>query len=240
MVDERAFWHLPLNNMQDMLVTVALERIEMESPHQRSPSRFAEFLLSLGRDPSALERFQMDPEAEARAAGLTEAESTLLRSGNSVLIRKAVLEELGEATPDSPHNIIVDVSNVFWGSREATSRLFSLARDASRRNRQMVDRFTRVVLDLAENPALLSRYQASPDRFLEERGLSPAERAVLQSGDAALVRDAIVADLSRNVGGATVQSDGITVVVYTWTRETSAEASRLQIGRLTSLTRTRR
>ncbi|MGN7202659.1 hypothetical protein ACTHQF_00185 [Pedobacter sp. SAFR-022] len=80
----------------------------------------------------------------------------------------------------------------------------------------MAENFTKFLLVLAENPQALAKYQAEPEKSAKEAGLSAAERAILQSNDAALVRDAVINDTS--LGASADSADGITVVVLTWTR----------------------
>jgi hypothetical protein len=166
----------------------------VERPISAQPERFTKFLLALGRDPESLRRFREDPDAEARAAGLTEAEKALVHGGDPVLIRRAIIDDLRKAGLDDPNQppiinigppivVVTDQVNQLsrlraHGGRTGGSR----GPDYSRRNRQMAERFTQLVLDLAENPNLLMRYQANPDRFLDESGLTHAERAVMQSG----------------------------------------------------------
>lgn len=58
-------------------------------------SNFTNFLLSIGEDPQQLEAFKQDPNAAMDAAGLTPAEKTLLLSGNTQLIRSALVSDPG-------------------------------------------------------------------------------------------------------------------------------------------------
>jgi hypothetical protein len=58
-------------------------------------SKFTNFLLSIGEDPQQLEAFKQDPHAVMDAAGLTPAEKTLLLSGNTQLIRSALVSDSG-------------------------------------------------------------------------------------------------------------------------------------------------
>jgi hypothetical protein len=56
-------------------------------------SRFTHFLLNLGEDPQLLEKFKQNPESVMDEAGLTPAEKTLLLSGNTQLIRSAIVND---------------------------------------------------------------------------------------------------------------------------------------------------
>jgi len=58
----------------------------------------------------------------------------------------------------------------------------------------MASNFTNFLLKLGEDLTLLEKYKQNPDRAMEEEGLTPAERALLLSGDAKLIRSAIVND----------------------------------------------
>lgn len=58
-------------------------------------SNFTNFLLSLGEDPQLLEAFKLNPDDVMDKAGLTPAEKTLLLSGNSQLIRSAIVADPG-------------------------------------------------------------------------------------------------------------------------------------------------
>ena len=58
-------------------------------------SRFTHFLLNLGEDPQLLEKFKQNPDDVMDKAGLTPAEKTLLLSGNSQLIRSAIVNDPG-------------------------------------------------------------------------------------------------------------------------------------------------
>jgi hypothetical protein len=58
----------------------------------------------------------------------------------------------------------------------------------------MASKFTNFLLKLGEDPTLLEKYKQSPDRTMEEEGLTPAERALLWSGDVKLIRSAILND----------------------------------------------
>ena len=58
----------------------------------------------------------------------------------------------------------------------------------------MASNFTNFLLKLGEDPKLLEKYKENPDQAMEEEGLTPAERALLLSGDAKLIRIAIVND----------------------------------------------
>jgi hypothetical protein len=58
-------------------------------------SNFTNFLLSIGEDPQQLEAFKQNPDAAMDAAGLTAAEKTLLLSGNTQLIRSAIVSDPG-------------------------------------------------------------------------------------------------------------------------------------------------
>ena len=56
----------------------------------------------------------------------------------------------------------------------------------------MASNFTNFLLKLGDDPALLEKFKQNPDHAMEEEGLTPAERALLLSGDAKLIRAAIV------------------------------------------------
>ena len=58
----------------------------------------------------------------------------------------------------------------------------------------MASTFTHFLINLGEDPQLLAEYKKNPDAVMEKNGLTPAERALLSSGDAKLIRLAIVND----------------------------------------------
>ena len=58
----------------------------------------------------------------------------------------------------------------------------------------MASKFTDLLLTLGEDPQLLEKFKKNPDLAMEEEGLTPAERTLLLSGDAKLIRSAIVND----------------------------------------------
>ena len=58
----------------------------------------------------------------------------------------------------------------------------------------MASRFTHFLLNLGEDPQLLEKFKQNPDRVMDEAGLTPAEKTLLLSGDAQLIRSAIVND----------------------------------------------
>ena len=58
----------------------------------------------------------------------------------------------------------------------------------------MASNFTNFLLKLGEDPQLLEKFKKNPDLAMEEEGLTPAERTLLLSGDAKLIRSAIVND----------------------------------------------
>jgi len=100
----------------------------------------------------------------------------------------------------------------------------------------MAEHFTKLVLELAENPQVLERFKVNPDEVIASAGLSPAEKSILQSRDASLVRDAIVSDLKRAGVGTDVAS-GVTVVIWTHTRVRETDIAGHDLSRLSSLTR---
>jgi hypothetical protein len=58
----------------------------------------------------------------------------------------------------------------------------------------MASKFTNLLLTLGEDPQLLDAFRRNPDAVMDAAGLTPAEKALLFSGDAQLIRSAIVAD----------------------------------------------
>ena len=58
----------------------------------------------------------------------------------------------------------------------------------------MASKFTDLLLTLGEDPQLLEAFKQNPDAVMDAAGLTPAEKALLFSGDAQLIRSAIVAD----------------------------------------------
>jgi hypothetical protein len=58
-------------------------------------SNFTNFLVTFGEDPQQLEAFKQNPHVVMDAAGLTPAEKTLLMSGNTQLIRQALVSDPG-------------------------------------------------------------------------------------------------------------------------------------------------
>ena len=58
----------------------------------------------------------------------------------------------------------------------------------------MASIFTHFLIKLGEDPQLLEDFKNNPDDVMEKQGLTPAERALLWSGDAKLIRLAIVND----------------------------------------------
>lgn len=83
----------------------------------------------------------------------------------------------------------------------------------------MAENLTKFILEIAQNPQLVSNFQKDPDSVVQRAGLSPAEAVTLQSGDARIIREAIAADLGSRGGAA---AEGITVVVLTYTRMPSS------------------
>jgi hypothetical protein len=142
--------------------------------------RFKEFVLALGQDPQALRRFQDNPEEEMKAAGLTEAEMALLRSGDHALIGAA----LGSA-PEGPHAMVVHLITVF---ERAAQRRYG---EQPRTNASKRERFTEFVLALGQDTQVLRRFQDNPEEEMEAAGLTEAEKALLRSGDHALIEAAI-------------------------------------------------
>jgi hypothetical protein len=58
----------------------------------------------------------------------------------------------------------------------------------------MASKFTDLLLRLGEDPQLLEAFKKNPNVVMDAAGLTPAEKALLFSGDAQLIRSAIVAD----------------------------------------------
>jgi hypothetical protein len=58
----------------------------------------------------------------------------------------------------------------------------------------MASKFTNLLLSLGEDPQLLEAFKQNPDTVMDAAGLTPAEKALLWSGNAQLIRSAIVAD----------------------------------------------
>ena len=58
----------------------------------------------------------------------------------------------------------------------------------------MATNFTNFLLSIGENPQQLEAFKKDPDAVMDAAGLTPAEKALLFSGDAQLIRSAIVAD----------------------------------------------
>ena len=81
----------------------------------------------------------------------------------------------------------------------------------------MAENLTNLVLQLAQNPQLVAEFQKDPDGTSKRAGLSNADVAVLESGDAKLLRQALVTDLGSKLSGGGAAM-GITVVVLTYTR----------------------
>ncbi len=75
----------------------------------------------------------------------------------------------------------------------------------------MAENFTNFVLKLAQDPQTLAQFQKQPDPTMKAADLSPAEQSILLSGNAAVIREALVAD----VGGKDLAGSiwPITVVV---------------------------
>lgn len=101
----------------------------------------------------------------------------------------------------------------------------------------MAEKFTKLVLELAENPEALNRFKTNPDQVIAEAGLSPAEKSILQSRDTGLVRDAIVSDLNRAGVAGSDSASGVTVVIWTHTRVKETDIAGLDVSRLTTITR---
>jgi len=72
-------------------------------------------------------------------------------------------------------------------------------------------KLTEFVMELAQNPGTLQRFQNRPEEYIKEIGLSPAEQAVLLSKDPVVLRDAIARDV--NVSARAAQ-DWVVVLVY--------------------------
>ncbi len=58
----------------------------------------------------------------------------------------------------------------------------------------MASNFTNFLLTLGEDPQLLEAFKQDPDTVMDKAGLTPAEKTLLLSGNAQLIRSAIVAD----------------------------------------------
>ena len=58
----------------------------------------------------------------------------------------------------------------------------------------MASKFTDLLLTLGEDPQLLDAFRRNPDAVMDAAGLTPAEQTLLSSGNAQLIRSAIVAD----------------------------------------------
>lgn len=50
---------------------------------------------------------------------------------------------------------------------------------------------SRLLVDLANNPELLDRFKAEPEAVMSEYGLNAGQKAILESGNLALIRGAI-------------------------------------------------
>jgi len=58
----------------------------------------------------------------------------------------------------------------------------------------MASNFTNFLLSIVEDPQQLEAFKKDPHAVMEAAGLTPAEQALLLSGNAQLIRSAIVAD----------------------------------------------
>jgi hypothetical protein len=58
----------------------------------------------------------------------------------------------------------------------------------------MASNFTNFLLKLGEDPQLLEKFKQNPDSAMDDAGLTPAEKALLLSGNVPLIRTAIVND----------------------------------------------
>jgi hypothetical protein len=76
-----------------------------------------------------------------------------------------------------------------------------------------MDKFAEYVLRLASEPQTLTQFRQNPDAATQAAGLSGAETAVLKSGDANLIRQAVSNGLQS--GGASDAADITVVVVIT-------------------------
>ena len=79
----------------------------------------------------------------------------------------------------------------------------------------MAEDFTNLVLKLAQDPATLREFREQPTSVMEYANLSPAEQTILLSGDASLIRRALIADNSAEIAKAELSGGiwPITVVV---------------------------
>ena len=58
----------------------------------------------------------------------------------------------------------------------------------------MASNFTHFLHKLGEDPQLLEKFKQNPDSAMDDAGLTPAEKALLLSGNVSLIRTAIVND----------------------------------------------
>jgi hypothetical protein len=71
---------------------------------------FTQFVLGLASDPQQLSQFQKNPDAAMSSAGLSGAEASVLKSGNSALIRQAITRGVAGAAGESDIVIVVVLS----------------------------------------------------------------------------------------------------------------------------------
>ena len=64
----------------------------------------------------------------------------------------------------------------------------------SSQEENMASNFTNFLLSIGENSQQLEDFKKDPQAVMEAAGLTPAEQALLLSGNAQLIRSAIVAD----------------------------------------------
>ncbi len=58
----------------------------------------------------------------------------------------------------------------------------------------MASNFTNFLLTLGEDPQKLEAFKQNPDAVMDAAGLTPAEKALILSGNMPLIRAALVAD----------------------------------------------
>ena len=80
----------------------------------------------------------------------------------------------------------------------------------------MATNLTNYVLQLAQDPAALEQLQQNPQAAFENAGLSPAEQAVLTSGDPRTITTAIATDLGMT--SPDLSSVVVITLEVTWVR----------------------
>jgi hypothetical protein len=84
----------------------------------------------------------------------------------------------------------------------------------------MAENFTRFVLDLAENPQLSINFEKDPDAVMTQAGLSPAERAIIQSRNPKVISEAVLNEIGPGIGA---QADWTIVVILVAVTTKAAE-----------------